>query len=47
MKTRVALEVRDVVNAAGREVVNDEDLVAAFDVGVGEVRPDEARAARD
>ena len=44
---RVALQVRDVVYGAGREVVNAEDLVAALDVCVGEVRADEARPARD
>ncbi len=37
----------DVVDAAGREVVEDEHLVAAADVGVGQMRPDKTRAAGD
>ena len=47
VEARVRLEVRDVFDAAGREVVEDVDLVAALEVGVGEVRADEARPARD
>ena len=37
----------DVVDAAGREVVEDEDLVAPRQVGIREMRPDEPRPARD
>ena len=45
VKTRVAFEVRDVVDAPRREVVDDEDLVAALKVCVREVRPDKPRTA--
>ena len=43
----LALEVPDVVDAAGGQVVDDEDLVAALQQLVRQVRPDEARAAGD
>jgi len=33
------------VDAAGREVVDDKHFVTALDVGVGEVRADEAGAS--
>ena len=35
------LEVLDVLDAAGREVVEDADLVAALQIGVGQMRADE------
>ena len=40
-----ALEVRDVVDRPGRQVVEDEHLVAAVEQRVGQVRSDEAGAA--
>ncbi len=47
MEAVVAPEVADVVDAARGEVVEDEHLVAAGQVGLGEVGADETRAARD
>ena len=47
VEARVFGELLDVVDAAGREIVDDEDLVAARDAGVGEMRADESRAAGD
>ena len=44
---RVRLQMHDIVNRAGRKIVNAENLVAALDVCVGEVRSDEARPACD
>ena len=37
----VRLEVRDVVDRAGGQVVEDEDLVAAIEQRFGQMRPDE------
>jgi hypothetical protein len=47
MEARMFLEVRDVLYRARREIVNDEDLIVARKVCVRQMRPDEARAARD
>jgi hypothetical protein len=47
VEARVLLQVRDVLYRAGREIVDDRDLVAALQISVRQVRPDEARAARD
>jgi hypothetical protein len=45
MKTRVRFEVLDILEAAGRKVVNHVDFIAAFQINVGKVRPDKARPA--
>ena len=45
--SRARLEMRDVVDRAGRQVVEHLDLVAALRAALGEVRADEARAAGD
>ena len=47
VETRVGLEVGDVVDRAGRQVVERIDLVAAVEQRLGQVRADEARAAGD
>jgi hypothetical protein len=47
MKTRVRLEVRDVLETARREIVNNIDFIAALKISVREMRPDEPRPARD
>ena len=39
------LEVRDVVDRSGRQVVEDEDLVAALEERLAQVRPDESGSA--
>ena len=44
---RVAAEVRDVVHAAGDKIVNADDLVAAREQQVGEVRAEKAGGAGD
>ena len=41
------LEVSDVVDRAGRQVVEDADLVAAREERLGQVRSDESRTASD
>ena len=46
-EARVLGEVREVLQPAGREVVDRDDLVAAREERVAEVRPDEPGAARD
>src|SRR5207248_8841058 len=43
----VALDVREVVAAAGREVVEDADVVAALEQAADEIRADEPGAAGD
>ena len=43
----LALQVPDVVDAAGRQIIDDADLVAALQQLVGQVRSDEPRAASD
>ena len=40
-----ALEVHDVVDGAGRQVVDDDDLVAVLEQGFGQMRSDEAGSA--
>ena len=47
MKFRIAAEVRDVVHAAGDEIVDADDLVAAGEQQVGEVRAEKAGGAGD
>ena len=47
MKTRVRLEMRDVLETARREIVYHIDFIAALKISVREMRPDEARPARD
>ena len=44
---RARLEVRDVVDRAGREVVDDGHLVAEVEQPFRQMRPDESGAARD
>jgi hypothetical protein len=41
------LEMRDVVDGPGRQVVEDEDLMAVLEQRLGQMRSDEARAAGD
>src|SRR5262249_51411025 len=40
-------QVRDIVDRSGREVVEDEDLVALLEQRIGEMGPDEAGAPGD
>src|SRR5262245_60411689 len=47
MEARQSLDPIDVLHRAGRKIVNDIDLVAAFEVAFGEVRSDEAGSARN
>ena len=46
VELRVRLEVRDVVDRSGRQIVEREDFVAALEQRLGQMRADEARAAR-
>src|SRR5207244_7122791 len=45
VKARVLLQMPDVFNAPGREIVDDEDVVAGREVRVGKVRTDETGTA--
>ncbi len=47
VEARILPEVADVVDAARGEVVEDVDLIAARQAHVGQVGPDETRAACD
>jgi hypothetical protein len=47
LEARAALEVRDVVDRAGGQVVEDEDRVPLREQRFGQVGPDEPRAAGD
>ncbi len=47
VEVRMRLEMGDVVDRAGRQVVEDEDLVAALEQRLGQVGADEAGAAGD
>ena len=47
LEIRVAAEVRDVVHAAGDKIVNADDLVAAREQQVGQVRAEKAGGAGD
>ena len=47
VEAAVALEVRDVVDAPGGQIVEDEDFVAALEQRLGEMRADEAGSASD
>ena len=46
-EVRVAAQVRDVVHAAGDEIVNGDDPVAARQQQVGQVRAEKAGGAGD
>ena len=46
-ESAAALEMRDVFDGAGRQVVEDEHLVAAIEQRLGEMRADEPGAAGD
>jgi hypothetical protein len=43
MKTRVALEMLDILDATCREVINHKHFVAALKISIGKVRPDKTR----
>src|SRR5205085_10741810 len=45
MKSRTGAQMADIINAAGRQVVEDENLIASPETSVGQVRPDEPRPA--
>ena len=47
METRIALQVDDVLHRSGRQVVEDEDFVAAFEERFRKMASDEARATCD
>ena len=47
VEPRMRLQVGDVVDRAGRQVVEHVDLVAALEQRLGQVRADEAGAAGD
>jgi hypothetical protein len=47
MKTRLALEVLDVFDRPGGEVVDHVNVIAALNVSVSQMRSDETRAACD
>ena len=47
LEALVVEEVLDVASCAGEEVVDAENLAAAFEQPIGEVRPEEAGATRD
>src|ERR1041384_2267944 len=45
MKAWMIFQVANILEAAGRKVVNDKNVVAAFQIRVRKMRPDKARAA--
>ncbi len=47
LEPSICLEMLDVVDAAGREIVDDSDLVAAFQISLGQVRSDKPSSPRD
>jgi hypothetical protein len=47
MKSRIAAQVVDIINAAGRQVVKHKDLITSPQTGVGQMRPDKPRTAGD
>ena len=47
LEIRVAAEVRDVVHAAGDKIVNADDLVAARQQQIGQMRAEKAGGAGD
>jgi len=47
VETRMILEVTNVFDAAGGQIVDDEDFVAALQVRVGKMRADKAGATSD
>ena len=47
VKARMVLQVTNVLDAAGRQIVDDKDFVAALQVRVGKMRADKAGAPSD
>jgi hypothetical protein len=47
MKSRVRFQMDDVIDRPGRQIVDDEHFVTAFEQRLGKMASDEARATRD
>src|SRR5712692_8188023 len=47
VKARILFQMADIFDAAGGQIVDDEDLVAVLQIRVGKMRANETRPARD
>jgi hypothetical protein len=47
MKTRVAFQMLNILDRAGREIVDHVDFIATLDISVAQMRSDKTRATCD
>ena len=47
MEPGMTAEMPDIVDAPGRQIIEDDHLVAPPEISLGQMRPDETRAAGD